>query len=861
MKKEKLLIAIDGNSLMHRAFYALPSMTNRDGVPTGAVYGFLSMLISLLSREPDYLVVAFDLHGPTFRHEQYGEYKAGRRETPEELRPQFDMLKEIIKSMGILISTCPSFEADDILGTFSRIAGEQGVKSLLVTGDRDALQLIDKTTHVLLTKKGVSETMEMDEEALMEQYGLTPDKMRDLKGLMGDSSDNIPGIPGVGEKTALKLLSEYGSMEGVLSHAGEIKGKLGEKVAANAELAHLSYELGTIDTLAPIKDTLLDSVFNVNTLNGGIPLMQKAELFSLIKRLPKNDGGEHAVAEAEGITPAVTTDIKDLLLLNTMVNEFAKSAIIALVAEGGEFFISAGPNAQYRISAGGTLLDMGLLPDQVFGALKPALEDNTIKKIVFDAKKWMHLLSGYGIELNGLCFDAMIGDYLLNAIRPAQSLQTLIATRFQSQEANAALLFRLYEFMRRELESKGLLELYEQIEQPLISVLYDMEKEGFALDLGVLKEMQTKFGEDIACLETKIYELSGGEFNILSPKQLGTLLFEKLQLPVQRKTKTGYSTDADVLDQLMDLHPVVPLIHEYRTLSKLKSTFIDGLVNAVNPSSGRVHTSFNQNVTATGRISSVEPNLQNIPVRTEMGREIRKAFIASEGNVLVGADYSQIELRLLAHISGDTAMISAFNSDDDIHTKTASEVFGVAIDEVTWEQRSAAKAVNFGIVYGISDFGLSRNLGISRRQAGEYIEKYLNRYPGVKNFMHKSVQDGKENGYVSTLTGRRRDLPELKSSQYNTRSFGERVAMNMPIQGSAADIIKLAMVRVHSALKESGLKAKLILQVHDELLFDVPPEEQQQVMELACECMQGAMELSVPLIADVRAGKSWYDTK
>ncbi|MEL7603373.1 MAG: DNA polymerase I, partial [Bacillota bacterium] len=800
-----------------------------------------------------------DLHGPTFRHEQYQEYKAGRRETPEDLRPQFPLLQELLRQMGINVCTSEGFEADDILGTFARMAEADGADALLVTGDKDALQLISGKTHVLLTKKGISETVEMDIEALHETYGLSPERMCDLKGLMGDGSDNIPGIPGVGEKTALKLLEQYGSIESVLAHAGEVKGKLGERIREHADLARMSYRLGIIRTDVPITCTLADSEFEPARMSDALPLLRQLQLNAIANRLPAPVSADRPATAQQGKTDI--TEIDDIPSLQAVVNILSDAERLALCAEGDVLYLAAEENKEYRVRLFGNLLEQGLGAAEVWQAVRPLLEAERPEKLLFDAKKWMHMLAAEGIVLRGLEFDAMIVDYLLNATRPTPSLAALAQERLGAQSASACVLMRLYGPMTEQMNTDGLTELYETVERPLIGVLFRMEHQGFFVDPGVLRELNAQFAIRIDELAAGIYEQAGENFNILSTKQLGAVLFEKLGLPAQRKTKTGYSTDSDVLDQLTELHPIVPLIQEYRFLTKLKSTFIDGLLAVISPADGRVHTSFNQNVAATGRISSTEPNLQNIPVRTALGREIRKAFVASPGNVLVGADYSQIELRLLAHISADEVMIANFQEGGDIHTRTAGEVFGVPADEVTVEQRSAAKAVNFGIVYGISDFGLSRNLGISRKRAGEYIERYLSRYPGVRAYMQRSVENGKRDGYVKTLLGRRRELQELKSSNYNTRSFGERVAMNMPIQGTAADIIKLAMVRVDAALSERKLKAKLVLQVHDELILDTPPEEEEEVKCIVCDCMQNAMRLDVPLIAEVRSGHSWYDTK
>ncbi len=853
------LIAIDGNSLMHRAFYALPSMTAKDGTPTGAVYGFMSMLLKLLSPAPDYLLVAFDMHGPTFRHSEYPEYKAGRRETPEDLRQQFPLIKELLAAMGIRICECQSYEADDILGTFSRIANEADTEALLVTGDRDALQLISEKTHVLLTKKGITDTVEYDEERLMADYGLSPSRMPDLKGLMGDNSDNIPGIPGVGEKTALKLLQKYGSLENTLASAEQEKGALREKLRNNVELARMSYRIGLINREAPVDIGLADCRFVAAEMANGIALMQRLELRSLISRIP---AAPKKPAEQEQKLEIESIRIDNEAALREMTAELQSCKTIAFYAAQSDMSIALSATKAYKPVLGASLLEIGLTPEQIFASLKVVLENEACTKLVFDAKKTRHMLDKYGIRLAGPVFDAMIADYLLHALHPADSLSTLCKEAY-GMEANAAALFSMRDSMEREMEVQGLTKLFREIEMPLAFVLYDMEKEGFAVDAQRLHALQEEFAARIGETEKEIYALAGGPFNILSPKQLGSVLFDadKLGLPVQKKTKSGYSTDAEVMEKIQGLHPIVPLIMEYRQLSKLKSTFVDALLIKSENEDGRVHTSFNQNVTATGRISSTEPNLQNIPVRTQIGREIRRAFVASPGNVLVDADYSQIELRLLAHMSGDVTMIESFNANEDIHQRTASEVFGVPLGEVTREQRSAAKAVNFGIVYGISDFGLAKNLGITRKTAGEYIEMYLERYPGVREYMQKSVEEGRAKGYVCTLFGRRRELPEIRSGNYNTRAFGERVALNMPIQGTAADIIKLAMVNVQTALVEGGYKAKLILQVHDELLIDTPEDEAEAVARLLKERMQNVVSLSVPLLAEVQTAQNWYDAK
>jgi DNA polymerase I len=854
----KQLIAIDGNSLMHRAYHALPPMTTRAGVPTGALHGFLGMLLKLIERNPDYLVVAFDMHGPTFRHEQYEAYKAGRKETEEDLRAQFPVLKNLLRQMGIAVCETPSYEADDILGTFAKQCEASGIDALLVTGDRDALQLIGDRTHVLMTKKGISETVEFDRDMLKEQYGLEPDRMRDLKGLMGDSSDNIPGIAGVGEKTATKLLEEYGSLENVLSHADEIKGKLGEKIAAGVDSARLSYELGTICTTAPVSLSIEDCRFHPDALSAAHSTLLDLEMRNLAARI----GGETNAAEPAkaGIPAAQRVEldsieaVRDVLKKADPIKSFAVD-----IGETVQFAFSQ--QTYYEIVQGADLFCTPIVEETLYDAFQTVFECANCEVLAFDTKRLRHLLAKFHITLQAPLFDAMIADYLIDATRPATSFAMLYERYDSHTKPNAAMLFTMREDMLRGLANANMTRLYTEMELPLSGVLFDMEQAGFRVDRDILRQLQTQFNDQSESLAKRIYKSTGETFNILSPKQLGEVLFVKLGLPTGKKNKSGFSTDAETLDSLTDRHPAIPLIQEYRFVTKLKSTFVDGLLNVVSDQNDRVRTQFNQCVTATGRISSTEPNMQNIPVRTPQGREIRKAFIASEGNVLVDADYSQIELRLLAHISGDVGMIHAFNSGKDIHRTTASEVFRVPFDEVTSELRNAAKAVNFGIVYGISDFGLARNLDIPVKRAGEYIKLYFERYPGVKTYLDRSVEDAKRLGYAVTMFERRRAMTELKSSNYNTRAFGERVAMNMPIQGTAADIIKLAMVKVSQILKERDLKTKLILQVHDELIFDVPKTEVEAVVSLVHDCMEHVADLSVPLDADVKTGRSWYETK
>lgn len=846
-------ILIDGNSLMFRAYYAMNApMTSKDGTPTGAIYGFLSMLFKLLEREPSHIAVAFDRREPTFRHEKYPDYKAGRKPTPPDLLEQMPILRQILREMGVRELDCPGYEADDILGTLSRKAMDRGQACLIVTGDRDALQLTTDTVHVLLTKRGITDTAEYTPALLQETYGLTPDHMRDLKALMGDASDNIPGVPGVGEKTALKLLGEYGDLEGVLSHADAIKGKLGEKVRDNVDSARFSYWLGTIATDAPVEVQVEDCAFFPASMNGARQTLEKLSLRNILSRLPKEERKKHT-SSAPACKRIEMTSIEELEQLVATHKDVEAMALLTAPV----FSVAFDEKSEYVFTLQNDLFSAPVTGEMLLCALKPILSSAQV--LTYDGKTLLSSLKGAGLEIPNLAFDARIADYLLSSNRPSASFEVLSEERL-GIGMGAAGLFLLQSDMEQELADKGMDSLYRQVEMPLMRVLFSMEQEGFTMDTTVLKELQKEFSTQQKELEEEIYALAGEKFNILSPKQLGSILFEKLGLPHGKKTKSGYSTDSDTLEAIADKHPIVPLIGEYRFLSKVNATFVEGLLKATG-ADGKVHSSFNQCVTATGRISSTEPNLQNIPVRTAQGAQIRKAFIASPGRVLVGADYSQIELRLLAHMSSDEGLIGAFNSGEDIHRHTASEVFHTPLSEVTKEQRSAAKAVNFGIVYGISDFGLARNLNIPVRTAKNYIEMYLDRYPGVRAYMHGSVETAKKQGYALTLYGRRRPLPELKSSNYNTRSFGERVAMNMPIQGSAADIIKIAMVQVYEKLKAEGFKARLVLQIHDELLVDAPEEEAEAVMMLMKSTMENVAQLKVKLIAEASSGRSWYETK
>lgn len=848
---EKFVI-VDGNSLMHRAFHALPPLTNDDGIYTNAVFGFLSMLIKVIADEqPEYAAVAFDLHGPTFRHADYGEYKAGRKPTAPELRPQFDLVYDCLDAMGVRRLTCPTFEADDILGTIARRCEESGVSALLVTGDRDSMQLVTETSHVLYTKRGVSDVVRYTPEKVLEDFGVTPAQIPDLKGLMGDASDNIPGVPGIGEKTAVKLLSAYGTIENAFEHAEtDLKGKQREKMINGRLSGLMSKKIATITRHVPLKETLEDC--RLGDMQGAMPVFERLQLKSLMTRLRQlapTASQEEAAAASPAVVWQEEVQLEDESAVSAWLDALAPDACVAVMLLESGFSIAAETGSRAAIPFAQGLLGGGMDPLAAAQALLPLLQ-GTHTLILFGGKRMMTQLAQWGFALTAPFEDAQLIAYLL---APQNG-------RYEAPESAAAL-YDQFLADSKALDTQEMTGLYRDIELPLSHTLYAMECEGFLVDRDELTRLGDRFSRQIDSLRDEIYALCETEpFNLNSTQQLGAVLFDKLGLPARKKTQRGYSTDAETLQELSALHPVIDKILAYRQVSKLHSTYIDGLLRLTGRD-GRIHSWFDQTIAATGRISSSEPNLQNIPVRTEMGREIRRAFIAKSGCVLVDADYSQIELRLLAHLSGDEAMCDAFIRGQDIHARTAAEVYGVPIEDVTAQMRSSAKAVNFGIVYGISDFGLANNLHISRREAGEFIDRYFARYPAIRRFMDTCVSQGKQEGYSVTMYGRRRPLPELSSSNYNRRQFGERAAMNTPVQGAAADIIKIAMNAVHRALKDEGLEAKLILQVHDELIVECPEHEAEQVSALLTRCMEGAAQLAVPLVADVHCGRSWFDTK
>jgi len=869
------IVAIDGNSIMNRAFYGIMNsklLTTTEGIYTNAIYGFLSILLKLINDEkPEYICVAFDLKAPTFRHKKYEGYKATRKGMPDELRMQMPIIKDVLKAMNIKIFEIEGYEADDILGTIAQYGESNGMEVLLLTGDRDYLQLVSDTVTVRIptTKQGNTESTDYTPKVVKEKFGIEPIQFIQVKGLMGDTSDNIPGVPGVGEKTAFSLITKYNDLDSIYNalEAGQeldgVKGKLKEKLESNKELAYLSKELGTIYREVPLEFEINDiervTYNNDELYNLFVKLQFKNYIEKLNLKAPENDmkDEEKAFNDDEII-------IKDLTALPANI----EGEISYFIDEYVTIFYN---NVAYSSKSPSN--------DQ----LKQIFESDVIK-IGYNTKEDYLKLKQKGINSKNLNFDLTIASYVLNPAKDSYKLNDIILEELgivvedkveneqisflsldnnaDSKEREARYARYIYyckEKLENKLKQKDEYKLFTEIEMPLMKVLAEMEYTGVLVDKQMLEEYSKDLNKSVELLTDEIMELAGEEFNINSLKQLGKILFEKLNLTVIKETKNGYSTDADVLERLRDEHPIIEKILEYRTLSKLKATYVDGLLPLINSKTGRIHAKFNQTVTATGRISCTDPNLQNIPIRTEIGRQLRKIFIAPEGYKFIDADYSQIELRILAHISGDENMVNAFNNDQDIHAITASQVFDVPLEEVTKQMRSEAKAVNFGIVYGISDFGLGANIGISRKKAKKYIEKYFEKYPGIKNFMDKTVENCKEKGFVETLWGRRRYVPEINSNNYNVRQFGERVAMNAPIQGTAADVIKIAMVNIQNALEKNNMKAKLILQVHDELVIETPDEELEKAKEILVTEMENVIKLKIPLKAEAEIGKNWFE--
>ena len=886
------IVLIDGNSIVNRAFYGLPDLTTTDGRHTNGILGFFNILLKLLEEEkPEYLAVAFDVKHPTFRHEMFTEYKGTRKGMPEELREQIPVLKELLDACGILRLERPGYEADDILGTLAKKSEAEGMAVSLVSGDRDLLQIADDNIKVRIpkTKRTGTEIEDYNTQDVIDKYGLKPMQIIDLKGLMGDASDNIPGVPGIGEKTAVKLLTQFETVENTLAHIDEVMpNKARESLRENSQLAMLSKELATIKTDCELEFSYEAAKLGNIFTKEAYQILKQLEIKSLLAKFNLSE---------EEMTAAVTVSdeyemLDDAGKIKKLFKAFAKQELLAISAPvhqenmqldlfntGKTGLMVAEKEKTYFIVCEGTFTE-----EMLWQNLN-SLAESGVKLALFEAKSVAKHFSG-AARTN--IFDAEIAAYVLNPLKDSylpvdvardylgvsipsvedilhkQSLEDALSEgkeeAYRLLARNTRVTYMAKEALVEKLEAEGMLKLFDEIEMPLVFVLFEMEQTGIHINKEELFNYGSRLKEGIAKLETEIYHMAGEEFNINSPKQLGVILFEKLKLPGGKKTKTGYSTSADILEKLKPEDPIIEKILEYRTLSKLKSTYADGLDSFIEED-GRIHTKFQQTVTATGRLSSAEPNLQNIPVRIELGRQIRKMFTPKEGCVFVDADYSQIELRILAHMSGDESLIQAYQEEQDIHRMTASKVFHIPFDEVTPAQRSNAKAVNFGIVYGISSFGLGQDLNITRKEAESYINQYFATYPGIKNYLDGLVAEAKETGSVSTLYGRKRPVPEISSSNFMQRSFGERIAMNSPIQGTAADIMKIAMIRVDKALKEKKLQARILLQIHDELLIEAPTAEADIVAEILQKEMMAAAELQVPLSVEVKTGDSWYETK
>lgn len=905
--KNKIMI-LDGNSLLFRAFYAMPPLKTKKGQYTNAVYGFLSMLYKLIDTySPDYICTAFDPEKPTFRHEQYKDYKAGRAKAPNELIQQFKLIRDVLEVHNIKCIEINGFEADDVAGTIACEAENKGVEVYLVTSDKDYLQLISENIKVLLTKKGVTNIKEMDEQAISDDYGIAPAQFVDLKALMGDQSDNIPGVLGVGEKTALKLIQQYGSLDCIYDNIDEIKGKLKEKLEGDKIQAYMSQTLARIIKDIPVEFDLEDFRLIEPNNDKLVELYDELEFRNLKKRLKEipeviSDSQMSMFdSESEGEKINNTSNSKDLIYVDKkediaqIISKVKNSKKVAVK------FLLDGERALYSNAVclgisdcNGNIyyIDFNKVEEKyTLESLKEILESKDIVKIGHGIKNEVIYLMKNSILVDNIGFDSEIGKYLLDPSESSYSIDKLayeylkvennteneylgtgkkrLSFKEIEQDKSKEYLFNYLntvvkseEKICSEIQEFNMTNLFREIELPLIEVLAYMEYEGFKVDLEVLNKLGVHFAEKISSLEEKIYGLAGEKFNINSPKQLSVILFEKLGLTVIKKTKTGISTDVEVLEKLKPEHEIVSHIIEYRQMVKLNSTYVEGLKSVTNLNTNRVHSIFNQTIASTGRISSTEPNLQNIPTRTDEGRELRKAFVAEDGYILCDADYSQIELRVLAHLADETNLIESFENGVDIHTKTASEVFKVKIEDVTYEMRSRAKAVNFGIVYGISDYGLSRDLDIPRKESKVYIENYLSYYKNIEKYMKDIVEKGKREGYVETYFGRRRYIPELASRNFNIRSFGERIALNTPVQGTAADIIKAAMVNVYKRLKNNKMKSKLILQVHDELIIEAYLSELEEVKKIIKEEMESVVDnFKVHLDADVNVGGSWYEAK
>ncbi len=894
----KKLILLDGHSLANRAFYALPRLTAASGQVTNAVYGFVTMLLRLLDEErPDMVAAAFDRPAPTFRHIQFDQYKATRTGSPDDFKSQIPIIKSVLQALNIPVFELDGFEADDVLGTIAHKAEDAGIETVIVTGDKDALQLVSDNTTVLLTRKGISEVARYDPGQVEQAHGICPSQVVDMKALTGDVSDNIPGVPGIGEKTALKLIREYGSVENLMANMDRVDDKRARAaLERGAQSAALSKKLATIIKDAPVEVDFSECCLRVPDYEKVDLLFHDLDFRNLARRVreayakagcavqdPAARAPEGRTGVAEQIEQEVYSTPVTAAELEKAARRSARSEVAALTFLNGPgdswkanicgLFVKAATGSFFvRIGRG----DGEVPQEEALCALKPLLENPRVAKVGHNLKPSLVALRCAGSNLEGLAFDTALAGYLLEPTRSSYRIpdlakeylgftvlepakgETVTADHVAAWSAATLALSHKMDVL---LEDRDLKRLFCEIEMPLLEVLADMEITGVGVDPDIVEQMSREFSTRIEAILQEIYRMAGVEFNVNSTRQLGEVLFDRLHLPRAKKTKTGYSTNAEVLEELARHHEIAAKILEYRQVQKLKGTYLDGILDLIDRRTRRVHTTFNQTVTATGRISSAEPNLQNIPIRMELGRLIRRIFIPQPGHALVSGDYSQIELRVLAHISDDPTLIDSFLRDEDIHRRTASEVFGVPLSEVTPEMRSRAKAVNFGIVYGISDFGLSQNLGISRTEAKAYIEEYLTRYPGVKSYMENTISQARKKGYVTTLFNRRRHLPDINSPNRNLRMFAERTAINTPIQGTAADIIKLAMVRIAASIRERGLKSRMILQVHDELVFEVPENEIGEVRDLVKKEMENVVELAVPLRVDMKTGPNWYDMR
>lgn len=861
------LLVLDGNSILNRAFYGIKLLSTKNGFYTNAIYGFLNILSKLKEETtPDAIAIAFDMKSPTFRHKYYDGYKAKRKGMPEELYMQFPVLKELLSHLGYKLVEKEGFEADDILGTLAQSCTNSGNTCIIATGDKDSLQLVNKNVSVRITstKFGKAEVVLYDEEKIYETYGIQPQQLIDVKALQGDASDNIPGVPGIGQKGALELVQKFGSIDYIYDNIEtlEIKPGVKRKLIEGKDSAQLSRYLGTIVKDVPIDTNISNCIIGEGNPIKASKLLSELEMFSMIKKLNLPD------CPCEDDNVVVDKPVK-------AINSFDLDALRKKLTESGTAIFFANFNSEeiteLAFYLNNKVYVVGQSQKNFFNFVKSIFEDQTIRKVTYNIKSLFYLCNKLNVDMRNVEFDVVLAAYLLNSSSKNYDIEKLVSEysipvqHIDASERldlikNAISTYHLFSTLSEKISQRNEEKLLKEIEIPFAKVLASMEYEGFCVNRTALEEFAAKLAVDIEKLESKIKTTLGNDVNINSPKQLGIALFEDLSLPIRKKTKSGYSTSAEVLESLRYTHPVIEEILQYRTLTKLKSTYCDGLVKAISDD-GKIHSTFNQTETKTGRISSTEPNLQNIPVKTELGKEFRKFFIAKEGYLLVDADYSQIELRILAHLSNDQNMIYAFKNDVDIHKVTASQVFNVPIDMVTPLMRSRAKAVNFGIIYGISAFSLAKDIGVSRKEAGSYIKNYFKHYSNIEKYMQETINFTKETGFAETMFGRRRYLPELKSSNFNLRSFGERVARNMPIQGSAADIIKIAMINVDKKIREEKLDAKIILQVHDEIIVEALQSQAERVKYILESEMAHAVNISVPLIAEAFVGKSWYDAK